>query len=191
MRIQILSGDEVQVFLSYLDKLPSRDNLLLRLMLQCGLRCGEVSALNVEHVWRDGYVHPAVNVVRGTTKGHKGRFVDIPGPLVPLIRDYMVMYSRSWSNFLPSDPLFRGSKRRSRLGVSGIGRIVSVISLTSLGRRIHPHVLRHTYATVLLKHTNIRVVQQLLGHARVNTTQIYTHVSSEDCKNAVNHAFDH
>lgn len=191
MRIQILSGDEVQAFLVYLDTLPPRDNLLLRLMLQCGLRCGEVAALNIEHIWRDGYVHPAVNIVQGTTKGHKGRFVDIPGPLVPLILKYIGSVDEALNFFSVGSPLFVGLKQHRRLGVSGIGRIVSAASLAALGRRIHPHVLRHTYATILLKHTNIRVVQQLLGHANVNTTQIYTHVSSEDCKVAVNHAFNH
>ena len=190
MRIQILSGNEVQAFLSYLDKLPTRDNLLLRFMLQCGLRCGEVSALNVEHVWRDGYVHPAINIIQSTTKGHKGRFVDIPEPLKALISKYIENQIRRPITFLSTSPLFQGNKQYGRLGVSGIGRIVSAASLASIGRRIHPHVLRHTYATILLKHTNIRVVQQLLGHASINTTQIYTHVSSEDCKLAVNQAFN-
>ena len=189
MRVEILSEKEVQVLLTFLDTCPLRDNLMLRLMLQCGLRCGEVSFLNVENVWRGGYVHPAVHLPRGTTKGHVARFVDIPGPLIPLIHRHVEFLQTSGDDFSPDGPLFTGNKIRIRLGVSGIGRIVTGISSYCLGRTIHPHVLRHTYATILLKHTNIRVVQQLLGHVSVNTTQIYTHVSSEDCKNAVNQAF--
>ena len=191
MRVEILSEKEVQVLLTFLDTCPLRDNLMLRLMLQCGLRCGEVSLLNVENVWRGGYVHPAVHLPRGTTKGHVARFVDIPGPIVPLIQKHVEFLQAGNPLFFTGEPLFTGNKIPVRLGVSGIGRIVTGISLDCLGRAIHPHVLRHTYATILLKHTNIRVVQQLLGHVSVNTTQIYTHVSSEDCKSAVNQAFNH
>lgn len=189
MRVEILSEKEVEVLLSFLADRPPRDELIVRLMLQCGLRVGEVSALNVENVWRDGYVHPAVNLPRGTTKGHKGRFVDIPTSLRALILKHVEFLKSSKMNFFPNEPLFTGFKVPRRLLVSGIGRIVTEISKKALGRTIHPHLLRHTYATILLKYTNIRVVQQLLGHARLDTTEIYTHVNSEDCKNAVNQAF--
>ena len=190
MRIEVLSEQEVQVLLTSLDSQPPRDRLIIRLMLQCGLRIGEVSALNVEDVWRAGYVHPAVHLPRGTTKGHKARFVDIPEPLRQLIAAHVAEMIKTNLGTSPATPLFSGEKVRRRLNVSGIGRIVSRISEHTLGRHIHPHLLRHTFATVLMKYTNIRVVQQLLGHANLNTTQIYTHPSSEDCKNAVNQAFN-
>jgi site-specific recombinase XerD len=159
-------------------------------MLQCGLRIGEVSTLNIENVWRGGYVHPAVHLPRGTTKGHIARFVDIPEPLRQLIAAHVAELFNSSPDTSQTSPLFWGRKVRRRLNVSGIGRIVSRISEHTLGRHINPHLLRHTFATVLMKYTNIRVVQQLLGHASLNTTQIYTHPSSEDCKNAVNKAFN-
>ena len=189
MRIQILSDQEVSALLSYLLKCSHRDQLLFRLMLHCGLRIGEVSALDVEHVWRAGYVHPAINLVRGTTKGHKARFVDIPQSVRFLIETHMKHLVEDDPDLKPTTPLFLGHKRKQRLGVSGIGRIVNSISLLALGRRLHPHILRHTYATILMKYTNIRVVQTLLGHSKLGTTEIYTHVSSEDCKSAVNQAF--
>ena len=190
MRVSVLSGPEVAALLTGLEKCSTRDQLLIRLMLQCGLRVGEVSALNVEHVWRGGYVHPAINLVQATTKGHKARFVDIPGPVVQLIQDYILQLFVGDSSPPPSSPLFVGLKRGDRLGVSGIGRIVTAISIAALGRSIHPHVLRHTYATILLKYTNIKVIQQLLGHANLATTEIYLHPNSEDCKTAVNQAFN-
>lgn len=191
MRIEILSDQEVSALKTYLTKCHLRDQLIIRLMLECGLRIGEVSHLHIEHVWRNGYIHPAVNLVRGTTKGHQPRFVDIPQQLKFLIGMYVEVIRKECPNLLPGSPLFVGHKVRSRLGVSGIGRIVNEISLLALGRRIHPHVLRHTYATILLRYTNLRVVQQLLGHKRIDTTQLYTHPSSEECKTAVDQAFNH
>ncbi len=190
MRVQVLSEKEVQVLLSYLGKKPVRDRLIVRLMLQCGLRAGEVSDLNVENVWRGGYVHPAVNLPQGTTKGHIARYVDMPEPVRDLIKSHVELRLEQHPQLLQWDPLFTGYKVPVRLLPGGIGRIVGTISRDAIGRVIHPHVLRHTYATILLKYTNIRVVQQLLGHASISTTQIYTHVSSEDCKNAVNQAFN-
>jgi len=190
MRVQVLSAAEVQVLLSYLEKRPVRDRLIVRLMLQCGLRVGEVSALNVENVWRGGYVHPAVNLPQGTTKGHIARYVDMPEPVRDLVKEHVAALLLQHPQLLQWDPLFTGDKVPVRLLPGGIGRIVGGISRASIDRFIHPHILRHTYATILMKYTNMRVVQTLLGHASISTTQIYTHVSSEDCKNAVNQAFN-
>jgi integrase/recombinase XerD len=189
MKVQILSPGETEVLLTYLDKCDPRDELMVRLMLQCGLRIGEVSALNVGDVWRSGYVHPAINVRQGTTKGHHSRHVDIPEQLRALLDAFLTTYPVYFAGMSKDSPLFLGYTRKTRLGVSGIWRIIRAISVAALGRSIHPHLLRHTYATILLKYTNIRVVQELLGHASISTTQIYTHVSSEDCKHAVNQAF--
>jgi site-specific recombinase XerD len=189
MQLKILSSGEVQALLAYLEKVSSRDKLIIRIMLQCGLRVGEVSGLDVADVWRGGYVHPAIRLRQGTTKGHIARYVDIPEPLKELIGAYVKAIWGDDAYMIAESPLFTGDKIRRRLMVSGIGRIVTKISLAALGRSIHPHMLRHTYATILLKYTNIRVVQTLLGHARLSTTEIYTHVTSEDCKLAVNQAF--
>lgn len=190
MRVEVLSEKEVQVLLTYLEKRPVRDSLIVRLMLQCGLRVGEVSGLNVLDVWRGGYVHPAVNLPRGTTKGHIARYVDMPEPVRDLVKEHIKSLSNHLDGPVPASPMFYGDKVRIRLLPGGIGRIVGAVSRDALDRVIHPHVLRHTFATILMKYTNMRVVQQLLGHASISTTQIYTHVSSEDCKIAVNQAFN-
>lgn len=189
MRVKVLTEQEVQALLTHLEKCPLRDQVIIRLMLQCGLRIGEVSGLNVENVWRGGYVHPAVHLPQGTTKGHIARYVDIPGPLRELLARYIDTEQRQYNAETPSSPLFIGEKRRARLRVSGIGRIVAAISMRALGRAINPHMLRHTYATTLLRYTNLRVVQTLLGHSKVTSTEIYTHPTSEECKTAVDRAF--
>ena len=63
--------------------------------------------------------------------------------------------------------------------------IINAASKQSINRTIHPHVLRHTFATRLMQKTNIRILQQLLGHASIQTTQIYTHPNTQDLSNAI------
>lgn len=189
MRVSILSDAEIQTLLTYLTNCPPRDALIIRFMLQCGLRAGEVKNLNVGDVWRSGLPHPAINLRQGTTKGHIARYVDMPAPVSALLSDYIKIYYSCEPHMSNESPLFLSYGRSKRLGVRDVERITDLISSVAIGRRVHPHLLRHTYATVLLRYTNIRVVQTLLGHANISTTQVYTHVSSEDCKNAVNQAF--
>jgi len=191
MRVPILSDQEVQVLLSYLDTCPHRDNLIIRLMLQCGLRAGEVSKATIDNAWRSGFVHPAIYLPQGTTKNHKARYVDMPGPVRDLVAKYVPLLLEHSPQLTTSGPLFTSYARNQKLTVRSVENIAKLISQRAIGRQVHPHVLRHTYATILLRYTNIRVVQQLLGHSRLDTTQIYTHVSSEDCKTAVNQAFNH
>ena len=190
MRVPVLSTEEVQVLLTHLEKCSSRNNLIIRFMLQCGLRAGEVSALNIENVWRAGYVHPAVYLPRSTTKGHVARYVDMPRPVKELVMRYIDVEEKRRTELPPDAPLFYGMFDRGRLQVSGIERLTAQISKEAVGRTVHPHLLRHTYATVLLNYTNIRVVQILLGHAKLGTTEIYLHPNSEECRNAVNQAFN-
>jgi integrase/recombinase XerD len=189
MRVQILSIQEVPVLLSHLEKVPIRDALIIRLMLQCGLRAGEVSGLRVENVWRAGFVHPCVNLPRSSTKGHVARHVDMSEPLRDLVKRHIDDEQKKGRCMTPDAWLVTGQFQRGRLRVSGIERLTAKISQAALGRTVHPHLLRHTYATILLKFTNIRVVQALLGHAKINTTEIYLHPTSEDSRLAVNQAF--
>ena len=190
MRVPVLSAEEVQVLLTHLEKCSTRNNLIIRFMLQCGLRAGEVSALNVGYVWRAGFVHPAVYLPRSTTKGHVARYVDMPQPVRDLVKVHIGAEMERGKCQTPEAPLFLGLFDRGRLQVSGIERLTAQISKQAIGREIHPHVLRHTYATILIRFTNIRVVQQLLGHAKMGTTEIYLHPNSEECRTAVNHAFN-
>ncbi len=191
MRVEVLSDNEVQALIMYLPECPIRDRTMVRLMLQCGLRAGEVANLNIESVSRDGFINPAVHIAGGTSKNHVPRWVDIPEPLQSLLKIYLKSLPDSITPLRPDAPLFLSVKRKNRIAVRDIERITAIIARAALGRHIHPHILRHTYATMLLRYTNIRVVQSLLGHANLNTTQIYTHPTSQQCKTAVNDAFDH
>lgn len=189
MRVKVLTDKEYQFLVAALPKHSPRDELIIRLMLQCGLRSAETATVTVGQVWRGGSVNPGLYIPGSVSKGHVGRVVDIP----EVVQDTISKYIR-WmiTKDLPTEPagrLFYAHKTRGPLQPRDIQRIVNWVGNWRLERHIHPHMLRHTYATRLLKFTNIRVVQQLLGHKSLATTQIYLHPTSEDCSGAVNKAF--
>ena len=72
------------------------------------------------------------------------------------------------------------------LSTRQVERIIRAAALKCLGRPVHPHALRHTFASRLMRKTNARIVQELLGHKNLSSTQIYTHPNGEDLKDAIN-----
>lgn len=187
--VEILSEQETAVLISHLADRPLRDNCIIRLMLQCGLRVGEVVGLNIDNISRFSIVNNTIYIPVGTVKGHNPRHVDVPHVLKSLLGDYLLQRAHQLDFNTDGAPVFVSNFKQIRLWPRDVQRTLDRISTACLGRSVHPHILRHTYATVLMKHTNIRVVQQLLGHASLSSTQIYTHVNSEDCRIAVNKAF--
>ena len=189
MRVQLLTDQEYAALLAHLPKAENRDELIVRLLLQCGLRAGEVCTLTIDNVWRDGHVHPALYLPRGTTKNHMARYVDMPQPVRTCLANYMEDKIRDFGMPHQAHHLFQSHRSGGPLGIRDIHNIVKATTVTAIFRAVNPHALRHTYATILLRYTNIRVVQMLLGHANVSTTQIYTHPNSSDCKDATDRAF--
>jgi len=189
MKISILSDFEVERFYDYLDTCPPRDNLMMRLMLQAGLRVGEVAALNVEDVFRSGDVTPTINLPRSSTKGHVARRVNMPPPLTRAVEKHIKHLSSFFPNLAPTDAVFLSYKTKTRIGVRNIQMITAAISRRAIGRRINCHLLRHTFATILVPDNSIRIIQELLGHKDLSSTQIYTHVNDQQCQKAVDRAF--
>jgi integrase/recombinase XerC len=162
-----------------------RDRALLELLYGAGLRVGEVEQLDV----RDVDLHRGD--VRVLGKGGKERLVPLPGAARDAIAAWLG--SRSAPGLL-AEPLFtalrRGAGARSgpragraprRLGVRDIRRVLASRARgAGVSGRVHPHRLRHSYATHLLDMgADLREIQELLGHASLSTTQRYTAVSSE------------
>ncbi len=152
--------------------LAVRDRAILELMYASGLRASEVGAV------RDGDVIDDLSVVRLTGKGDKQRLV----PFGVAARLWVDRYRAE------ARPRLRRPDARDdgRLFLSRTGRPIERVALWQIVRRraasaglgkIHPHVLRHSFAThLLVGGADLRVVQELLGHADIATTQIYTHV---------------
>jgi integrase/recombinase XerC len=144
----------------------SRDRAVLELFYATGVRVAELAGLSVEDLdLRDG-------AVRVLGKGSKERIVPVGGKAVRALRAYL--------GDRAAGPLFL-NPRGGRLTVRSLHRIVrGRARAAGLSRRVSPHTLRHTFATHLLDAgADLRLIQELLGHARLGTTQKYTHVTTD------------
>ena len=150
------------------DPKGKRDRAILELMYSCGLRASEVIGLRME----DLDLERGELRVRG--KGAKERMVPIGEEAIRALEDYLTVRSR----FNPrTDHLFLNF-RGTPLSRKGLWFLVTQIFRGAAGFRVHPHVLRHSFATHLLdRGADLRAIQELLGHSSLGTTQIYTRVS--------------
>jgi integrase/recombinase XerC len=153
-----------------------RDRALLELLYGAGLRVAEAVALDV----RDVELHRAE--VRVLGKGGKERVVPLPGAAMDALEAWIDSRRRPG---LLSEPLFVSLRPRAsaprRLGARDVRRVLAKrATRAGLVGRIHPHRLRHSYATHLLDMgADLREIQELLGHASLSTTEKYTAVSAE------------
>ena len=145
-----------------------RDRALIELLYSSGLRRAEIGALNV------GDVDFLSGTVRVFGKGSKERIVPVGGKALTCLRGYL----RSRGGPADGEPLF-ANLRGARISDEGVVFVVRRwVRRSSLLKKVTPHVFRHSFATHLLNHgCNIREVQEMLGHADLNTTQVYTHIS--------------
>jgi len=150
-----------------------RDRAILEVLYGCGLRVSELCALRLSDIVADG------ELVRIFGKGSKERLVPIGGAAARALNDY---YDRARMHFtkgdLSLDTIFitRLGRPFTRQGVFKIIR-ERALAVDIAPERISPHVLRHCFASHMLTHgADIRAIQELLGHADIGTTQVYTHV---------------
>ena len=155
-----------------------RNRALLELLYAGGLRVSEALGLDREHLSADGWV-------RVIGKGDKERMVPVGEVALQWIGRYLAWPRAAWlASAAQGDgagtPLFVTS-RGTRLGRQAAWAAVKAAAdAADLGDRVSPHTLRHSYATHLLEGgADLRVVQELLGHASIATTQLYTHVTGE------------
>jgi integrase/recombinase XerC len=147
---------------------PARDRALFELLYGCGVRVSELAGLNLDDLDRsEGWLR-----VRG--KGRKERQVPLPGKAAEALERYL-----EERPVVPDQPAVFLNHRRSRLTRRGISGIVKLYATAlSDDPSTHPHSFRHAYATHLLADgADLRAIQELLGHARLSTTQKYTQVS--------------
>jgi len=155
-----------------------RDIAVLETIYSCGLRVSELCGLRVDDIdWSE-------QIIRVRGKGKKERLVPIGQPALKSIQDY-------WAVLLTAplgvQPVFRADTKKagpiSPLQLSR--RLKNYLMVAGLDPGLTPHKLRHSYATHLLDAgADLRSVQELLGHAHLITTQVYTHVTTERLKKA-------
>ncbi|MBA7525349.1 Tyrosine recombinase XerD [subsurface metagenome] len=183
--INTINDSEIQNLLSAAQLRDTRDFVMIFLALSSGLRCSELVGLFIEDVSPFGEVSRILTVPARIGKGGKKRDIPLNQDTRNVIENF-IRIKETRNQFTNSDSfLFVSLYTRNPLSSRDFQRIVHDLSIKSIGRAITPHTLRHTYATRMLKHTNIRVIQELLGHAWLNTTQIYTHVSIDDAQQAI------
>lgn len=175
----VLSIEEVGRMLdTYIDERPSglRDRALLEVLYGCGLRVSEAAGLDTGDVFmEEGFV-------RVLGKGSKERIAPIAGKAAECLSAYLAEarppLSRKATKVKPADvsAVFLNA-RGGRLTRQSIHAIVAKAG-TAIGREgLHPHTLRHSFATHMLEGgADLRVIQEMLGHSDISTTQIYTHI---------------
>jgi integrase/recombinase XerC len=161
---------------------PDRDRAILETVYSCGLRISELCGLCVEDI------NFGEQLVRVRGKGRKERLVPIGAPALAAIHSY-------WQE-LPvkpggHDPVFlRSEKQMKAMAPRTLQlRLKQYLAIAGLDPLLSPHKLRHSYATHLLDAgADLRSVQELLGHAHLVTTQVYTHVTTERLRRAYDKA---
>ncbi len=166
---EILTQEEIRRMINSLTNIKHK--LILKLLYGCGLRVSEIVNLQKENLnFNEGLIHILL------AKGKKDRFVKIPASILEELRSY--------TSLLNEKTLFP-SNRGGKLTKKTIGKIVENASKKAgITKKVYPHLLRHSFATHLLEQgTDLRVIQKLLGHSDIKTTQIYTQISQANIKN--------
>ena len=168
------------------DPLKNRDQAILYLLYYSGMRAAELVGLDVQSV------SLKERVVRVLGKGNKERIIPFTSDCQKVVKEYIEHERKDLlkksKNLTPA--LFLNSKGE-RLTTRGLEYILdSIEEKTGLFVGLHPHVLRHSFATHLLENgADLRVIQELLGHESINATQVYTHVTEEAMKETYMNAF--
>ncbi len=175
-----LTEDEVENLLNAPDTAPAtgvRDKAMLELLYATGLRVTELVSLTIQQVnLRQG-------VVRVTGKGNKERLVPMGEEANAWIERYLSSARSEILGNAITDAMFPSNRGKAMTRQTFWHMVKRYAVVAEIKKTLSPHVLRHAFATHLINHgADLRVVQMLLGHSDISTTQIYTHVARERLK---------
>ena len=174
--------EEIDALLDSIDEssdLGLRNRAIVELMYASGLRASEVVSMKLSDIDRSR------QVIHSLGKGKKERYVPFHEVALECLEKYLDEARFSLMvNAKEKHQFVFVNKNGNPLTTRGLRDILDRLSLNSgMGRRLHPHTIRHTFATHLLDQgAELRFVQEMLGHSNLSTTQIYTHVSKEKLK---------
>jgi len=168
-----LDVDQVDKFLQFEDDSPlaRRDRAMAELFYSSGLRLAELVAVNLNDIDRQS------QLLRVTGKGNKTRTVPVGSVALQAIQSWLEVRPPGTPERDGSRPLFT-SRRGARISMRNIqDRLRLQGRKSGMHQDVHPHMLRHSFASHMLESSgDLRAVQELLGHANISTTQIYTHL---------------
>lgn len=161
----VLSKQEVKAILNAHNNLKHK--IMLSLIYSCGLRCGELLSLQPEHIDSKRGI-----VIIKNAKGKKDRITPLSSKILSKLREYYKMYK-------PNTYLFEGQVKGTKYDERSLQQVLKqALHKAGITKPATLHWLRHSYATHLLESgTDLRYIQELLGHNSSKTTEIYTHVS--------------
>lgn len=154
------------------DPIGLRDKTMLELLYACGLRVTELVELTVPQI------NLRQNVIRVMGKGSKERLIPMGDEAAVWLERYLKESRPLLLNHQPNEILFPSSRAQAMTRQTFWHRIKHWAAVAAIQKPLSPHTLRHAFATHLLNHgADLRVVQLLLGHSDLSTTQIYTHIA--------------
>ena len=178
----VLSEEEVAALIDSVDVSGwqgLRDRAILEVLYGCGLRVSEAVGLKISCLYfKEGFI-------RVIGKGNKERLVPIGDMAITAVEEYLEA-RRVPADSESSDVLFLNRFGRSLSRISMFTMIKTQALAAGIRKEISPHTFRHSFATHLLEHgADLRVVQEMLGHESISTTEIYTHIDSATWQNEI------
>ena len=169
----VLSKEEVKLILNAHNNIKHK--AMLSLIYSCGLRCGELLKLKQEHVDSKRGV-----LIIKQSKGRKDRIAPLSHKIIELLRDY-------YKACKPQTYLFEGQNKGEPYDERSLQNVLKQsLEKVNISKPVSLHWLRHSYATHLLENgTDLRYIQEILGHSSSKTTEIYTHVSTKNIQKIV------
>lgn len=164
-----------------------RNYTMAMVMLEAGLRVGELTRLRWDTLFFNSLPVTFIIITPQISKSKVERQVPVSTRLSDSLSTYHVYFAPPQIN-TANPAFFRSGKKRLALTTRQVERIIEAASMKALGRPVHPHVLRHTFGTKLMRVAPASVVQQLLGHKHLSSTQVYCHPNNEDLKDAIDKA---
>jgi integrase/recombinase XerD len=188
-KITSLTDPEYFLLAKKAEELKPRDRLLILIFLEAGLRVSEAQALKMSGVIIAG--HPVRELIVRASHGRIGttRGISVSPRLAEALVVFWNWLGKDNQNVWPDQYVFRGTVQGKPLTTRAMEFIVHKTTKKIIGRAVCPHALRHTFATWLMRITSLRVVQELLGHKNIATTQVYTHPNQNDLTTAIQTAF--
>jgi integrase/recombinase XerD len=177
----VLSVNEIELILaapSVEDKLGLRDKAMLELFYACGVRISELISLKISDLFFKE------EMIRVLGKGSKERLIPIGSSAIKWMKEYLIKSRSLLEKKAVSENYVFLNKRGKKFSRMGVWKIVDkYVKEAGIEKPVHPHTFRHSFATHLLEGgADLRAVQEMLGHADISTTQIYTHIDREYIK---------
>lgn len=179
-----LSHEEIMMMISVFDKntfLGSRNQAIIEVLYGCGLRVSELCTLNYSGLYKEQ------EFIQVTGKGNKERLIPIHQRALQAINQYEQFRTTKPIKKQFEDTLFLTIRGNALSRVAVFYVIKEAARLANITKIISPHTLRHSFATELItRGANLRAVQDMLGHASITTTEIYTHIDRKHLHHTIN-----